>query len=95
MINTNIRSYNYFTYDNDDVYAQPTLSEEVKGVVKMAIYTTSQYVQDNINYSGASYIGFTHNNVDDKMVIQYGDKKLKVLYVGSQGVWKQVYMGAM
>lgn len=95
MVNANMRSYNYFTYGDSDAYGQPQLSEEVQGTIKMAIYTTSQYVQDNINYKGASYVGMTHGEANDKMVIQYGDEKLKVLYVNPMGVWKQVYMGAM
>lgn len=90
-----MRSYDYFTYEGNDAYAQPKLSTEAQGTVKMSIYTTSQYVQDNINYKGATYVGLTHGNVTDKMVIQYGDEKLKVLYVNPRGVWKQVYMGAM
>lgn len=95
MVNADMRTYDYFTYGSDDVYGQPQLSEDVQGTVKMAIYTTSQYIQDNVNYQGASYIGLTHSPVNDKMVIQYGDKKLKVLYISPRGTWKQVYMGAM
>ena len=95
MINADMRVYDYFTYDGSDAYAQPKLSEEAQGSVKMAIYITSQYVQNNINYIGASYVGFTSEDVTDKMAIQYGDKKLKVLYVNPNGIWKQVYMGVI
>ena len=90
-----MRNYDYFIYEGSDAYAQPQLSDEAKGTVKMSIFTTSQYIQDNINYKGASYVGLTHSEVSDKMVIQYGNEKLKVLYVNPMGVWKQVYMGAM
>lgn len=92
MISTDMRLYNYFLYGEKDAYAQPQLSAEPKGQVKMAIYITSQSIQDNINYSGATYIGLTSSLLDDSYVIQYGDKKLKVLYVYPKGRLKQVFM---
>lgn len=92
MINTDMRYYNYFTYGEDDEYGQPQLSEEVKGSIKIAINTTSQSVQDNINYKDATYIGLTHAAIDDTYVIQYGDEKLKVLYVNPKGRFKQVFL---
>jgi hypothetical protein len=98
MINTDMKFYDYFTYKDAD-YGPPILSPEPVGQVKMAIYTTGQSVQQNINYSGASYVGFTHDvNITDKCVIQYENKKLKVLYVGKKGSivgCTPVYMGAM
>lgn len=99
MINADTRLYNYFTIGEPDAYGQvklPTADAEPKGTVKMAINTTSQSVQDNINYKDASYIGLTHNaNVDDTYIIQYGNERLKVLYVQSKGRYKQVYMKAL
>jgi len=95
MIVADMRTYDYFTYGDNDGYGQPTLSETVQGSVKMAINTTSQSVQDNINYKDASYIGLTLASVDDTYVIQYGDEKLKVLYVQPKGRFKQVFMGEM
>ena len=65
----------------------------VQGTVKMAINITSQSVQDNINYNQAAYIGLTYAPVSDTYVIQYGDKKLKVLYVNTLGRYNQVFMG--
>lgn len=98
MINPDMKLYDYFTYQEAD-YGPSILSPEPVGQVKMAIYTTSQSVQQNINYSGASYVGFTHNpDITDKCVIQYENKKLKVLYVGKKGSivgCTPVYMGAM
>lgn len=92
MVNPDMKLYDYFTYGEDDSYGQPALSQEVQGQVKMAIYNTTQAVQQNINYSGATYVGMTHDkNVSDKYVVQYGDTKLKVLYV-SPGRFKAVYM---
>lgn len=58
----------------------------------MAIYTTSQGVQDNVNYSGANYIGLTVGAVDDTYIIHYGAERLKVLYVQPKGRYKQAFM---
>lgn len=96
MIATDMCSYDYLTYGDDNGYGQPTLSETVQGTITMAIYTTSQSVQDNINYKNASYIGLTHDeHINDSYVIVYGDVKLKVLYVQPRGRYRQVFMGAM
>ena len=93
MINADMRSYNYFTFGKEDGYGQPQLSKEPVGNIKMAINTTSQSIQDNINYQGAAYLGLTLSNLlDDTCVIQYGTKKLKVLYVNPEGKLKQVFM---
>ena len=96
MINADMRDYEYYTFGSDNGYGQPTLSKDVQGTVKMAIYTTSQAVQANINYIGASYLGLTHDRkINDKYVISYGSAKLKVLYTNPQGRYIQVFMGAM
>jgi hypothetical protein len=90
-----MRTYEYYLYGDRNGYGQPTLSEETQGQIKMAIYETSTSVQQNINYTGASYIGLTHDaNINDKYVIAFGDEKLKVLYV-KPGRYKQVFLGAM
>lgn len=95
MINANMRIYDYYTYGENDTYGQPKLSEEVQGTVKMAINITSQNVQDNIKYKGATYMGLTHANIDDTYVIQYGNDRLKVLYVNPNGRFKQVFMSEL
>lgn len=87
-----MRNYDYYLYGADDGYGQPTLSEEAQGTIKMAINVTSQSVQDNINYKDSQYMGLTHANIDDTYVIQYGDKRLKVLYVNPKGRYKQAFM---
>ena len=92
MINTDIKNYEYYSYGDKDAYGQPELSKEVQGSVKMAIYTTTQTVQDNIKYKDASYIGLTTGTITDKEVIKYGDNLLKVLYVQPRGRFKQVFM---
>ena len=95
MINSDMKIYNYYTYGELDTYGQPTLSEEVQGTIKMAINITSQSIQDNVNYKGANYMGLTLGPVDDTYVIQYGNERLKVLYVNPKGRYKQVFMGEL
>ncbi len=95
MINANMRDYNYYLYGDSNGYGQPTLSKEVQGTIKMSIDTTTQDIQGNVNYKEAKYIGLTHADVTDKMVIQYGDEKIKVLYVQPKGRYKQAFMGNM
>lgn len=92
MINTNMRAYYYYTFGANNAYGQPQLSAEPQGVVAMSITLTSQSIQDNINYKEATYMGLTHSHLDDTYVIQYGDTKLKVLYVNKAGRLNQVFM---
>lgn len=96
MLNADMREYNYFTYGSADEYGQPALSPEAQGTIKMAIYTSSQSVQDNINYSGANYVGLTMNKaINDAYVIEYKGSRLKVLYIQDKGKYRQVFLGAM
>lgn len=95
MINANMRWYDFFTFGEDDDYGQPVLSAESQGSIKMSIDITTQGIQDNINYSGAQYIGLTHADINDSYVIEYGNQKLKVLYVQPKGRFKQVFMADM
>ncbi len=96
MINSNMRSYNFYTFGEADSYGQPQLSHFPKGTIKMAINLSSQATTDNINYSEASYIGLTHDaKVDDTYVIEFGAKKLKVLYVNTFGRLNQVFMSEL
>lgn len=95
MINADMQDYSYYLYADDNGYGQPALTDEVQGIVKMAVYTTSQAIQDNIQYKGATYVGLTEADITDKFVIQYGEEKLKVKYVNPQGRYKQAFMGAM
>ena len=94
MINSNMRSYNFYTFGEVDSYGQPQLSHFPKGTIKMAINLSSQATTDNINYSEASYIGLTHDaKVDDTYVIENEEgKRFKVLYVSPYGRYKQVYL---
>lgn len=93
MINTTMRNYNYFTFgDTTNIYGQQTLSTEPKGTIRMAINIYSQSTTGNINYNNATYLALTRENIDDTYVIQYGEQKLKVLYVNDLGRLKQVYL---
>jgi hypothetical protein len=87
-----MRLYDYSTTGTIDEYGQETISNEVKGQVRMAINLTSQSIQDNINYKDAQYIGLTHAAIDDTYIIHYGSSKLKVLYVNPFGRLKQVFL---
>ena len=93
MINTDMRAYNYFTLGKNNGYGIPSISDLPIGTVKMAINSTSQAVQDNILFKDASYIGLTHSKkIDDTFIIQYGNERLKVLYVVPKGRLTQEYM---
>lgn len=92
MINADMRFYDYYLYSGLDAYGQDKLTEAAQGSIKMSINITSQSIQDNINYTGASYMGLTMAALDNSYVIQYRDKKLKVLYVNPKGRYKQVFM---
>ena len=92
MINNDYKLYNYFTFGAKDAYGQQQLSAEPVGKVKIAIYITSQAIQDNINYKNANYLGITNALLDDSCVIEYGTQKLKVLYVNTQGRFNQVFL---
>lgn len=94
MINTNMRYYSYSTFGANDSYGQPQLSEPV-GTIKMNISLVNQTIQGNIKYTDAEYVGLTKAEVDDTYVIDYGEEKLKVLYVNPFGRYKQVFLARM
>ena len=99
MINADIRPYNYFAIGKKDAYGQPQIpaaDAEPEGTIKMAIYTTSQSIQDNIQYKDAAYMGLTLDaNVSDTYIIQFGKERLKVLYVQPKGKYKQVFLKSL
>ena len=95
MINTDMRDYKYYTYIDENEYGQSTISKDIKGTVKMAIYLVSNTKEDSINYTSIQYQGITKDtDIDDTYVIKYGNKKLKVLYV-IEGIYRQVFMTRM
>lgn len=93
MINADMRLYDYFTLGAQDEYGQQVESTEPAGQIKIAINVASQTVQDNINYTNCQYVGLTHNKlIDDTWLIQYGNTRLKVLYVNKHGRLTQVFL---
>lgn len=98
MINTDMRTYNYFSIGDTNGYGQATIIKDeegnpiVQGTVKMAINISSQSTQDNVNYKNAQYVGLTQGKVKDTNVIEYEGSMLKVLYINSKGKYNQVFM---
>lgn len=93
MINANMRIYDYYTYGNENEYGQKKLSTSPSGTIKMSIGLIGKNVADNIRYEQAQYIGLTlDQKVNDNYVIQFGNEKLKVLYVNPFGRLNQVFM---
>lgn len=95
MINTQMKNYSYYTLDSNDEYGQP---QPIKAddTIKMAINFVTESIQENPLYSGAQYTGLTLNkNINASYIIQYGDEKLKVLFVNPMGRYKQAFMSRM
>ena len=92
MINADFRSYDYYTYTDNSGYGQPQLSKEATGSIKIAINSITTSTADNVRYKDANYLGLTHQSINERCVIQYGEEKLKVLYIVPKGRLKQVFM---
>lgn len=96
MINAQMRNYDYFIFGENNAYGQPSLSEDKKGTVKMAIHLITEAIDENSFYSGANYVGLTHDSaINSTYVIQYGEERLKVLTVNPHGRLKQVSLARM
>ena len=94
MINNHMRFYDYYTLATNE-YGQSVIGEKA-GNVKMAIYLTSQSVQDNILYKGAEYLGLTQDEkIKDCHIIEYGNQKLKITTISPQGRLWRVFMSRM
>ena len=88
-----MRKYDFYTYATNNEYGQPILSNEVKGQIDIYINILTQGTQDNALYESSTYIGLTEDSkVNNTYVIQYGNERLKVLYVNPLGRYKQVYL---
>ena len=93
MINATMRAYEYYTLNGNNAYGQATLSSSPVGSIKMAIFVSSQSVQDNVNYKNAQYVALTKDTVNDTYIIKDNEKGLlKVLYVNTQGRYTQVFL---
>ena len=90
MIIRDMKEYSYSILNRLDAYGQPL--EEATGTIRMNINILSQTTVENPMYKDASYIGLTQAAVDDSYIINYGEEKLKVLYVNPQGRFKQVFL---
>lgn len=96
MINRQMKHYSYSTFNKTkDSYGQHTLVPVVYGDILMAINFINETIDENSLYSGAQYLGLTSAPVNDSYVINFGDEKLKVLYVNPNGRLKQVFMARM
>ena len=96
MINSQMRSYDYYTFGENNAYGQPQLSEEKKGSIKIAIHKITEAIEENSFYGGANYMGLTFDRaIDSTFVIQYGEEKLKVLTTNPQGRYVQVSLARM
>lgn len=99
MINSKMRNYDYYLLNHDNGYGQLVVLRDTdgkpvkQGDIKLSISTLTQAVVENIRYSDATYIGLTHDFIDDTYLIQYGNEVLKVLYVNKDGRYTQVYFG--
>lgn len=85
-----MRKYTFSYYSGLDAYGQPYLSNG-KMSIMMAISVISNQISDSALYRDAQYIGLTKGAISDRCIIDYGDEKLKVLYV-VPGRYNQVYM---
>lgn len=96
MINIQMKNYDYYTFEEKNSYGQPAMSKDIKGNVKMAINFSTEAIEENSLYSGAQFVGLTFDKeVDATYVIQYGEDKLKVLYVNPLGRYRQVFLARM
>lgn len=96
MIFSNMRLYDYYLVSLNEEYGQEVLPEAeatAAGQVKLSIYPTSTGTQENILYANCSYVGLTYDaEIDDRYIIQYGEVRLKVMYIQPIGRYKQVFM---
>lgn len=94
-INSKMAYYDVYSYGKNDSYGQPSLSELPVGKTKMSVSVANQSVKDSIAYSGTSYVGLTHDTLDDTCVLDYEGEMLKVQYVNPHGKLSQVYLEKM
>jgi len=96
MIYSNMRLYDYWLVSVNEAYGQEVLPDakaEPIGKVKLSIYPTSTGTQENILYANCAYVGLTFDTeIDDKYVILYEGKRLKVMYKQPMGRFKQVFL---
>lgn len=97
MINSLMKKYNYYLLPEVDEYGQQVLSDDAApaGTIEIAIAERSKGLSDSNLYSSAQYIGLTLNPINDNYIIQYGEERLKVIYVTPSTRYTQAYLTRM
>lgn len=90
MINRQTRKYSYSVLGDTDSYGQETVTET--GTIDIAIAYQTFNVDGNLRYTTDKFVGVTNDNITDKYIIQYGDKKLKVTYTFPSNGRNYVYL---
>lgn len=87
-----MKKYTYSAIsDKLDEYGQP-ITQDKTGEVLMAISVTKHSPVDSPLYVDSEFTGITQNKeIDETYIINYDNKKLKVLYV-IKGRFNQVFM---
>lgn len=86
-----MKKYTYSAISEQlDEYGQPITQTEA-GEVLMFISVTKHSPVESPLYQESEYTGITHSEIDDRYIINYEGKKLKVLYV-IKGRFNQVFL---
>lgn len=96
MIQSNMKLYNYYVLDELDDYGTNQASEEVQGQVKLSIFLQTKQLSDNSIYKETQFTALTNDkDINEKYLIEYDEKLLKVLYINDLGRYRQVYLGSI
>lgn len=96
MIQSNMKLYNYYVLDGLDDYGTNQASEEVQGQVKLSIFLQTKQLSDNSIYKETQFTALTNDkDVNEKYLIEYNEKLLKVLYINDLGRYRQIYLGSV
>lgn len=96
MIQSNMKLYNYYVLNELDDYGTNQASEEVKGQVKLSIFLQTKQLSDNSIYKETQFTALTNDkDINEKYLIEYNEKLLKVLYINDLGRYRQVYLGSI
>lgn len=97
MINSLMKKYDYYLLPGVNEYGQQVLPDDAAaaGTIELAITEMSKSLTDNNLYSAAQYLGLTMAKIDDNYIIQYGENRLKVIYVTPSTRYSQVYLARM
>jgi len=92
VINRSMHQAQVLMLGEDDEYGQPQIVEAPLPSITLSfgLYTHSS-VEDP-RYQDVEYTGLTTHEVNDKMVLQIGDERYKVLFVNPFGRINQVFL---